>query len=64
MAWDAISGLDRCSVLPTRTYPEFSLFCLEDCFRSVVVKGTLSVGVPLQVQTASSADDMHPGCMS
>eukprot|EP00959_Pyramimonas_sp_CCMP1952_P230467 4817935-Pyramimonas_sp.AAC.1 len=45
MAQDAISGLDRFSVQSTRTYPKFSAFGLEDCFRSVVVKGTLSIRV-------------------
>eukprot|EP00959_Pyramimonas_sp_CCMP1952_P393285 8240299-Pyramimonas_sp.AAC.1 len=66
MAQYAISGFDRRSALSTRTYPYFSVLCLEDCFRSVAVEGTLSVGVgvPMQVQTASSTDGMHPGCWS
>eukprot|EP00959_Pyramimonas_sp_CCMP1952_P409794 8588404-Pyramimonas_sp.AAC.1 len=62
----AISGFDRRSVLPPRTYPEFSALCLKDCFRSVVVGGALSVGVEYfcMSKTASSTDGMHPGCRS
>eukprot|EP00959_Pyramimonas_sp_CCMP1952_P285193 5963091-Pyramimonas_sp.AAC.1 len=49
-AQGSTSGFDRRSVLPTRTYPKCSAFCLEDCSRSVFVKGTLSVGVGVPLQ--------------
>eukprot|EP00959_Pyramimonas_sp_CCMP1952_P386138 8092828-Pyramimonas_sp.AAC.2 len=59
MASDAISGLDHCSVLSTRTHSKFGAFCLEDedSFRSVVVKGTLFIEVCL------GRSKLHPARM-
>eukprot|EP00959_Pyramimonas_sp_CCMP1952_P336041 7036306-Pyramimonas_sp.AAC.1 len=58
MAQYAISGFDRRSVLPTRAHPEFSVACLKDCFRNVVVKGTPSVGVEYLCRSK-----LHPALM-
>eukprot|EP00959_Pyramimonas_sp_CCMP1952_P462470 9483311-Pyramimonas_sp.AAC.1 len=45
MTKSAISGFDRRSALPTRAHPQLGAFCLKDLPYSVVVEGTLPIGV-------------------